>query len=195
MKKLILFSTICVLISIVFSSCNSTFEITKRRYNKGYYIDRSGNKDMALIIKGKAAADRIKAPAYPPQTSGDQKPKVSGSTLMPTQDNVASPNKAEKQGHKTIVATNTRLMMNRLAKATTVPSVQTASALSGLNNITDDDHHSHRDALSLFWLIILIILIVWVIGLIAGGWGLGGFINLLLLIALILLILWLLRII
>jgi hypothetical protein len=182
------FGSICLLACVLFSSCNPSFEITKRRYNKGYYIDRSGNKDIAFITKEKATQVKITTPTYPPQTLVAEKPKVSHPVPMPTKGGMVMVAKDERQGHKKALATN----MDNLPATS---SIHTVSAIPGPQKIADDgDHHSERAALSLFWLIIVIVLILWLIGLIAGGFGLGAFINILLIIALILLILWLLRI-
>jgi|SRR6185312_3810510 len=190
MKKLIPFGALCILACVIFSSCSSSFEITKRRYNKGYYINHSGNKEMALITKEKAAQSKITAPAYPVQAITEQNTQAVSSIQPYKGKDVTT---ATNLQHKAVLATNAGVMIKNLPTATEAPSVQMQSSITGINKVTDDDHN-RRDALSLFWLIILIVLIVWVIGLIAGGFGLGGFINILLIIALILLILWLLRI-
>jgi hypothetical protein len=192
MKKLIPFGTVCILACMALSSCNSSFEITKRRYNKGYYIDHSSKKEISFVTKEKTTQVKNTTPSYPLQSLTGQKSMVSTTIPMSAKANTVI-TKIEKQGNKTVIATNTRQIMNNLPTTTETSSVQTVS--STLNSITDDgDNHSRGDGLSLFWLIILIILIVWAIGLLAGGFGLGGLINILLVIALILLILWLFRI-
>lgn len=196
MKKLITFGTICILACIVLSSCSSNFAITKRHYNKGYYIDRSGNKEMALVKKEKANRAAIATTVYPAKTLAGrnlkgrrfiQQTKPANTLMLPI---------AKKTESKlNLVTRNKQITQNHQANKD-VTGAQTVQSTSVLNSIKDDGgDHSRRSALSLFWLIILIILILWAVGLLAGGLGLGGFINILLVIALILLILWLLRII
>jgi len=192
MKKLITFSIVCIIACIGFTSCTSKLAITKRHYNKGYYVDYSANKQIASVAKEKA--NRIKAPVpvsvLPVATESNTIP---GNVAQITRaENTISINNAKSAKHKAVVASNTGGIATNLPIATEAPVMQ-VRAVSAVNSVTDNDH-GHRDGLSLFWLIILIILIVWVLGLIAGGWGLGGLINILLIVALILLILWLLRI-
>lgn len=190
MKKLIPFGTLCILACVVFSSCNSSFEITKRRYNKGYYIDRSGNKDMTFITKEKASA------FHPVKVTAGQNAKVYNSIQAPIASNAIIATSVKKPMQKTALPNRTEQIAKNLQASNATPVIQTIASVSALNSIRDgDDNHSRGDALSLFWLIILIVLIVWAIGLLYGGFGLGGFINVLLVIALVLLILWLLRII
>jgi hypothetical protein len=53
MKKLIAFIAV---IGIVFSSCNGKYTIAKRKYNKGFYIAKSGNSYTAPVVAPKASA-------------------------------------------------------------------------------------------------------------------------------------------
>jgi len=194
MKKLITFSIICIVACMGFSSCMSNLAITKRHYNKGYYIDRSETKELALLAKEKATGLKVAAPAYPIQTTIAEKDANSSTSVQIVKtDKTIIAASAKKTRQKAVLTSTTSSMIVNLPVAVEPSVLRANSSVSGLNAIADHGDGG-RDALSLFWLIILIILIVWVIGLIAGGWGLGGFINILLVIALILLILWLLRV-
>lgn len=194
MKKLITFGTICIVTCIVFSSCSSSFEITKRHYNKGYYINHSSNKESALITKERASEVKIATPVYPVTASIEQNTKIANSVPIYKTENTVIGTNARKTEHRTILASNVGQMAKNMPTATEAPATRIKSSVLGISSVTDDGNHNRRDALSLFWLIILIVLIVWLIGLVTGGFGMGGFINILLVIALILLILWLLRV-
>ncbi|HWY37826.1 MAG TPA: hypothetical protein VNY73_04665, partial [Bacteroidia bacterium] len=63
MKKLLTLGIICIIASILFSSCRSNLFIIKRHYTNGYYIAHSNGKQTATSVK----EDRI-APDRPKKT-------------------------------------------------------------------------------------------------------------------------------
>ena len=193
MKKLLQFSTICIIAAFLFSSCRSNVSATKRHYNNGYYVTHTKNKHKAAVqkeeektVQHKPAKSFNPAPESVVQNSiagySDQNPAVS------TADVAAGSSKT-----KPAVAPNHGLKQTFLSKTGISEIVKNERTLFPQKKLTPVS--GERDGLSLFWLVIVIILILWAVGFLAGGFGLGGLFNLLLVIALILLILWLLRII
>ncbi len=186
MKKLITFSAICIITSILFSSCSSNLSIAKRHFNNGYYIAYSKNKQAV-----RTPQEEVREPFYSAQNKTKQNTigeYADQSPIIGNNDIVAS---NEKTRHKAISERNVKQAIKHKFKTIESPDVQIKSTLFEIKKINNDS--SDRDGLSLFWVVILIILVLWAL----GFWGFGlvsGLINLLLLIALILLILWLLRI-
>lgn len=191
MKKLIPLSAAFLFACMMFSSCSSNFEITKRRYTKGYFIDRGSNKDMTYVAVEKIKMPEtatslthtgvLTEPAITANSSINSIGNVSGATIMTS---------LKKAGHITPPRTSFKEQ-----PGTSVNACAHVIGVSSLISVAKSgyDDNSRREGLSLFWLVILVILILWAIGLLAGGFGLGWIINILLVIALILLILWLLR--
>ncbi len=195
MKNLIKLSTLFIATSMLFASCESNLSLTKRHYTSGYYIDYTKNTSITPKSTDKVA-----------QTPATNVTIVANS---PAKQNTESKNAVSIIKPK--IASVTTTAKSLLPKINLQPVIK-PNAINGFITInsqpreanpilaespTTTDRVMDRGdrALSLIWLVIVIILIIWLIGLIAGGFGLGGFINLLLLIALILLILWLLRVI
>ena len=200
MKNLIKFSTILITASILFSSCESNLAITKRHYNKGFYIDYT--KNSSKEITPKSSGNIAQAPATTTINNLQSAPKQNNVQVNPIQ-RIAEKSRAalvsmKKMLPKISLKPVTKQNLTNRTDVTEGSSLENTSTINNSlrmnDSITDDGDHGERRALSLLWLVIVVILILWLIGLLAGGFGLGGFINLLLLIALILLILWLLRI-
>jgi hypothetical protein len=190
MKNLIKLGTIGVIASIVFSSCGtSNIAITKRHYNKGYYVERSSS-NVAPYIKG-GATQPVTKPLYAMQTQAKQSTHVVNTIQVARANNTFI---VANTPHKNATQSRVVEIIKYPAAIIEAPASQITMAVASITKVQDGDH-AERAALSLFWLVIVVILILWLIGLLSGGWGLGGLINLLLVVALILLILWLLRII
>jgi hypothetical protein len=171
--------------------------VTKRRYNNGFYISYNEGKHNTTAVKEKTESRTISK--INTETAIQEQKKVSEAVNEKhEQDNttfvasfVAS---NEKKEHKIILRQQIKQLKKQKEKIVELRSRQIKQQLfetkkTGINSSDGDD------ALSLFWIIILVLLILWAIGALAGGFGLGGFINLLLVIALVLFILWLLRLI
>lgn len=194
MKKLITFSAVCFIASILFSSCSSNLSIAKRHFNNGYYIAYSNGKQAVHTPKEEEKAVRTKTrePLYSVQNKIEQNTIVGYSdqnALTGKNDIVASNEKVKK--HKSISQRTIKQALKPKIKFFEEPTPQITNTLFEANKVRSDS--SDHEGLSLFWVVILIILVLWAL----GFWGFGlvsGLINLLLLIALILLILWLLRI-
>lgn len=199
MKKLTFYSIACLAVGIILSSCQSNLSITKRHYTNGYYVDfGKSNKSLA----------ENKTPSVPAEV----KPVTPVSSVNVIANKPAAQSKSKELNEVSIPATNPSGVSKALKIKKTLGSMPfigtpeaKKSAVSvnenvanqklatdSVNKISDDE--PARAALSLLWIVIVVILILWLIGILAGGFGLGGFINLLLVIALILLILWLLRV-
>jgi len=183
MKKLITFSTICLIASLLLSSCK-TATLAKRHYTKGYYLAHTKGKTQgsAASKEEKKIQPEIKKNLYTQSAPAGQNIEVNPVQIAAKTENAnpfsAPAPKVETAAKHTVLNIET-------------PAYQAKKQVSRILN----QSHSREDGLSLFWIIILILLILWAIGFLAGGLGLGGLFNLVLLIALILLILWLLRVI
>ncbi len=185
MKKLITYTSICLIAILLMPSCSSKMGLMKRHYSKGYYVSHSGSKNKTPIAKEESKrvdTEKIEiiqvVSAQPKEKTFENqvKPKPTESIMasaIPTKKGYV--NMERKTNYKSITVTK--------------PATEVRKMITQLGTASSD-----RDGLSLFWLVILVILILWLFGFLAGGFGLGGLINILLVIALILLILWLLRV-
>ncbi len=193
MKKLITYSTICLIASVAFTSCTSNLAITQRHYNKGLYIDYSSNKETAFRTKAKSLQPKLQTAISAAQTQPEQNAKPLSTVTLPKIQNAITVKSIQKTIYAPVLQPATKQLTTNAVENIAVPVTQMKPYVSGINNVTDGDDHHRRDVLSFFWLVILLVLILWLILFVIGG--LGGFINLLLLVAAILLVLWLLRII
>jgi hypothetical protein len=186
MKKLFMFTTACMIIGILFSSCKSGMSITKRHYNKGYYIARSSGMQADVASRQNKMRPSVFSMPKPEE----------GNKIFSNKQNemeargIISPSDRKTLFQKDIVQAKKHPTYTSLFAGEKKPS-KVNSTFSDVQKIMVA---SSGEGLSLLWIIIVVILVLWAVGYLAGGFGLGGFINLLLLVALILLILWLLRI-
>lgn len=190
MKKIITFSIICIMASILFSSCKSNSSIIKRHYNKGYYVSHSKSKQLKPRADAAPAENlvKIEPPFYSLKTETEQtllKESNNPSTIATT--NAITANGAKVQGKNN---SETRINQSTNYKPLTINKPLKQLKQPFLNFNADHDHDG--DGLSLFWIIILVLLILWALGFSLGA--LGGLVHILLVIALIFLILWLLHI-
>ncbi len=199
MKKLFKLGTTLLSITILLSSCGSSFTVMKRHYNSGYYVDYTeSHKEITPKAEG-----RIPQPASVSSISvADAPVKQTGTSLNSAQSvkeesRAISPNQRKESFKTNLVAISKLSHITKLGiiDAPNSENKQPLFQSPTISNAISDDGGGERAALSLLWLVIVIVLILWLIGILAGGFGLGGLINLLLLVALILLILWLLRVI
>lgn len=197
MKAFIRFSALCLITGIVISSCSPNLSVTKRHYNKGYYVAHRDNKPSATAEKQPGELSAIQKQHSTPASTTDN--------ALNTQPDVTQ----NRQVSRT--TTNAALRTKGASKSPPSSATQNRPGQFMRHPIKTIGEHTARlkpvrmlhekmsrssddDALSLFWIVILILLILWAVGLLSGGFGLGGLINILLVIALILLILWLLRV-
>ncbi len=193
MKKIIKYSSICLVISLLLTSCNSKFSLTKRHYNKGYYFAHAKNTTSnSLDVKSKKIEQIPVVKSVEPKkalnilseqitTNVVTPKKIEPSNLVITASN--QKNKTFAKSHNTVNTKSSTIFHQRILLEKHIADSKK------LNRARSND-----DGYSLLWIIILVLLILWAIGLLGGGFGLGGLIYVLLVIALILLILWLLRI-
>ncbi len=191
MKKSFTLYLILLVTAGLLASCSSAF-ITKRRYTRGYYVERHQHAPVAKRPEAQKTEEQknistvyvlpqIKTGEAPGEKTNmfegpDKKPLAGAARLK--KNPTARPAPQE----------SLHALIPGLSVKKPIKSVQAAIELAKPTADSGDD------ALSLFWIVIVVILILWLLGLISGGWGLGGLINLLLVIALVLLILWLLRV-
>lgn len=192
MKKLITFSAICIVASILLSACGSNMSITKRHYNNGYYVSYSDGKQAVLTPKVREVQSKTSESLNSVQDQTEQNTKSEYSEQSPATGNTLVVADNEKLQRKAISHQRTNDALKHLSKIVKNPVAQIKHNLFETKRLSPNA--PEREGLSLFWIVILVILILWALGFLAGGFGLGGLINLLLIVALILFILWLLRI-
>jgi len=195
-----LFSTIATILGgcILLSSCSQSgsLAITKRHYNKGYYVDVSGKretvkpKQLAIVDKDKniSAPAQTIAPLAATVNDPNNNAIIADNQVYP---NIVTPVENKQSLKKAITHVNYKAVKAMIAASTALQKsiVHSDNAPQTVAGTTQDDGPRVH---SLFWLVITIILIVWLIGILTGSFGLGVLINLLLLFAVVLFILWLL---
>ncbi len=187
MKRIILNSMLIVLAAFIFSACHSGLSITKRKYNKGYFVQHHSRKQVKPVATDNGAPNAVAKAEKPEQVyvlpatqAAAVKPPVQSNPQALTASAAKkAETKAERRAQKAAVV--------EMAIRNPIKSVNTAVKLMEARDTGDD-------ALSLLWVIVVIILIVYLLGLLFDGFGLGNLIHILAVIAIVLLILWLLRI-
>ncbi len=193
MRKLITFSVTCMILSILVASCGSSLSITKRHYNKGYYISSNFRKQSVSNPKEDEKLIQI---AENETTYAVIDHKEKSAQVSQNNDNVPAgiitiesndKNEFSTESTENSFVTGT----SEKVKNIFAPAVNIKNAIS--NKKMKSTPASDGGGLSLLWIVIIVLLILWALGFISGNFG--GLVHLLLVIALILLILWLLRII
>lgn len=192
MKKLFTPQFLLMMITaIILSSCGSSTSITKRRYNKGYYVSHSPNKNSTKeTAKVKTQAINANEPLKVMDITPEQTASTSQAdkTTSPT---TANTTKSAEKAKQTRTNTNSTNLVPFTKSAPAEFSV--LKPFKSINKAVDQKlSASSGDSLSLFWIVILVLLILFLLGVIDGS--LGGLIYILLVVALVLLILWLLRV-
>ena len=182
--------TILALIAVIaFSSCNSGLSITKRRYNKGYYVHHSTKPSDP---KHKEVRKMVQQPAE----------NTEKETLATNAWEQSSPNAFPQSQEQPVVTAKAPIKNNSSVKnnpkATNITStIQLAikEPVKTIKKLSTEIKSSPAagEALSLLWILIVILLIAYVLGLLFDNFGLGWVIHILLVVILVLLILWLLR--
>ena len=188
MKNLLQLIIVTLVACFVFSSCGKQMSITKRKYNKGYYVSHSHKRSD---VKPQPSVANIKAERLAPAAVNIAPPNITEPEVTASALNLNTASETEKE------ITNTKEQTNNIAKKfykvkpveKLIPSKFYTSELKKKMQSSAD-----QDALSLLWIVIVVLLILYLIGLLAGGWGLGWAIHILVIVAVVLLILWLLRI-
>jgi hypothetical protein len=188
MKRILSITTILLLAGLFFASCSS-LSVTKRRYTKGYFVERHGRNHVQLKKSETAIAQA--------GSQEKQAPVQVVQSLSKTMNGEAAPVPVEKR----IVTAQAPIKSNNVKKgqpsATDVISMAVKHPVKALKQAGTlvNTAATSDDALSLLWVVIVVILILYLLGLLFDGFGLGSLIHLLAVIAIVLLILWLLRII
>lgn len=194
MKKLLQLASLFLIAGVLLSSCGKGLYVTKRKYNKGFYIAHSHKAKKADVSQ------------HEERTAKSQPVKVAERYVINTKteeskkEQAAEPVQLLAQAPADLKTTE-NIAHNEKASA----FVPASKPIKLLDNLLPNNKYSkelkqklnahNTDALSLVWVIILVILLVYLIALLFDAFGLGWFIHILALIALILLILWLLRVI
>ena len=190
MKKKYNHQIIFIFSVLLFSSCGTTFNVTKRHYNTGYYISSSKSTSPQHNTNNETKSTQTISNSINPNHEEPAPYRKTNSDAIGTNDNIVknvNENSTAKPVHK--------LLFNKNSTQNLKQQTTTSSPIAKINNLFPHPKMTSSErsegGLSLFWIIILILLILWIVGFTAS---VGALINLLLLIALILLILWLLRI-
>lgn len=191
MKKLMNLFSICIIAGLLLSSCKSSTSITKRHYNKGYYIAHSKNNPSKVKQANQSVADKTNT--IEQYQTGDAPKVVINKMAEPksiTTENEVTVSRDQIEGKaKTPSSLQKAFHFKPISINKSGAEVNKTSGKE-ISSAHDDDDD---DGLSLFGFVILLVLILWALGFFIGGFG--GLIHLLLVVALVLLILWLLRII
>jgi hypothetical protein len=186
MKNLFSLSILIAVVSILLSSCNSNYSITKRRYNKGYYVHHTSNKHSEVksnetkVAKNVAKSTEDKIYVMP-----------SAGEIAPPASRVEEPTSLTAQSTKKATKINDSRSGGKFELPAELSIKNQVKAIKSLAKRASAD--ASDEALSLLWIIVVVILILWAIGfLLEIG---GPAIHVLAVIALVLLILWLLKII
>jgi Flp pilus assembly protein TadB len=186
MKKLIQLTVIFLLGGFIFSSCSSNLSITKRRYNKGYFVHHNSGKHHVKKENDRKSNDKVavneqeklRAVEYVKRTP---EAEVTTETKQPVTAAATKPQTFSKEQKKEMRAQTVNMVVKHPVKA-----------IKRVGELTKQD--SGDRALSLLWVVVVVILIVYLLGLLLDWGGGGNLIHILGIIALVLLILWLLRI-
>ncbi|MBL7912748.1 MAG: hypothetical protein JNJ41_16920 [Bacteroidia bacterium] len=197
MKKLLPIIILAIITSFIFSSCGRQTSVTKRKYNKGYYVSHSHKRGNLKSQQSTASIKHEKVESLP---------------IINSKLNVTTNSELEQKEiitaavTKPIVVQTTDESYTRAAPTNNFS--RKAFALKQLDKIMPSKFYtqevkkrltsssrSDSDALSLLWIVIIIVLILYLIGFLFDGYGFGGLFHLLAVIFVILLILWLLRVI
>jgi len=195
MKKSLRILILAIITGFAFSSCSNKFSITKRKYNKGYYVSHSHKRGE---IKRQAQTVEVK-PEAPVETETilakpSKKQSVNNESEKQLSASISKPVEQSQVNNNSKKVYNDRQLNKKYYKIKQLENLLPSQAYSQeLKKKLSADHE--HDALSLLWIVIVVVLILYLLGLIFGGFGLGGAIHVLAVIFLVLLILWLLRVI
>jgi hypothetical protein len=175
---------------VLFSSCK-TMSVTKRHYNKGYYVSHS-HKQKALKKTGRepeqlsSVTKEERAEILNPGTTALKMPPTEEKELI-----------ASDTYEQPVLPSSRKKLFDKRSNSYSNEEIEVRDVIknplkAGKMLATKD---SGDDALSLLWILIVVLLIVYIVGILLDGFGLGGIIHILGVIVLVLLILWLLKII
>ena len=197
MKTTFSFTFLILMIAFVIGGCSSSVGISKRRYNKGYYVSNikvphgsptnNGVLHKSITSAANDSKEDLTTPAPPPiEQLGaiplyQKKPFETIQKLIPVTF-------AKKLNVRKVPSAN----MFTLTKPSRSENAVGFLASNSANKTSIGNSNDGR-SFSLLWIAVVLIVFLWYLGFLAG-WGSGGIINLLLILAFILLVLWLLRI-
>lgn len=191
MKKLIPFSLICILAAFTFSSCNSSYTLTKRHYTKGYYVAHNNGKVKQV---NHSRGETNAAPKSSSLATAAVK-NLSSEVQLTEQITATAPTKKQNPNEK--INSQLPLSTSKHKTVVTNPALSIKPNWLPLPVLQKSDKSikssSSDEGRSLLWILIIVLLVLWALGIISGAFGLGILINVLLVVAVILLILWLLR--
>jgi hypothetical protein len=194
MKTILKLSLVLLIITaLLLPSCNSGLSITKRRYNKGYYVEHFSKKHAQQhsrenLANANRQKNNVKNNEYNSktfETNSSEPASVSENNVI-TANAAPAANKAAKKAEKSISNKSESLIPVEFIK-------DPAKSFRSLTEKINKDGPVGA-ALSLLWILIVILLVVYIAGLLLDNFGLGWAIHILLVVILVLFILWLLRI-
>jgi len=193
MKTLLTISTRCIILCMLFSSCNSSLLVTKRHYTGGYYVEHT--KRVKTINPAREEKTAQASTTFPSHSlSYRANPAIINEDYnqVPEIEYSVNTSTRERRPHKPVTSSNVKQTFEQSTNISKAIEVQSNPIISEVNASSGHGGGGDKSAISLLLIVIIVILILWLIGILAGA---SGLINLLLVIALILLILWLLKII
>ena len=187
MKKLIQLLVVVLIAGFVLPSCNSSLSITKRRYNKGYYVHHSGKHQVKKQQNDVARNETKAAPSQEEFRAIEFVKRPGENALSPEKKEVITAAASKAQ-------TYTREQKKEMrAEAVDLAVKHPVKAIKRVGELTSKQDSGDK-ALSLLWVVVVVLLIVYLLGILLNWAGGAGWIHILAIIALVLLILWLLRI-
>jgi hypothetical protein len=193
MKRIIIWSLNLIVVTFLFSACSQKLGLTKRHYNKGYYVESTKQITTGDITLKQKAVLKSKTEI---KNSVLSEPFNNKSILSDIgKSRAVKPVKEINCQPLVKINSNTKnhSLVVKKSVSEKIKDLKSKSTTFELNNnLLTSSNEDSEDGLSLFWIVILILLLLWLFGYIILS---GGLINLVLALALVLLILWLLRII
>jgi len=196
MKRIYTLSLALLAITLLLNSCGS-LTVTKRHYNKGYYVSYNKIKKSADtpvpqddIVWSEVVSSNGEAIPEENNYSASVNENVEIEKLS-SDDNITA-----AQSEETPLISKTKSPL--IEKSSVIQQIPTTKkefkqmrADYKKDKASTSSPEPASDDLSMFWIVLLIILLLWALGF---GFGLGSLVHLLLVVLLILLILWLLGI-
>lgn len=148
MNKLLSFSFICITSSLLFYSCSSHLAITKRHFNKGYYVTHSnGPQNPSLLKEEKTVQTSQQLSLDSTQNQSKSNTIAESPEKYQWADNTALAANNKKLPRKAISRNNIKKALKQIVK---IPENNTAKIKSSYseNKITGSDS-STGDELSL----------------------------------------------
>lgn len=192
MKNLLKLSILLIALTFTFNSCKNA-SITKRHYNKGYYLSHSHKHGKIKSKTNVESAEKLEVVANKSKLSeNNTEERELIASNFPARVEPINELKSNSSVEKSSEA--------KKIKSTAFPYSEKFSSLKNKIHVKPIpagmlESAREGDGLSLIWVLIVLLVVLYLLGILFDGFGLGGLIHILGVVILVLLILWLLRLI